>query len=352
VSASPSQMTEVREYLNARFPEGANDNVRIVSFYYPTQQNLSDVSRLSFWRSALSFDEELSLMGDAYRRWDKLLSRLQEEHRAILWPYYHACATQLFEARALIYIHETTTCPHCLLVSGDCGDTRAYEGLALARKLFTNSPPTPALNPNSYERLLRQQLQEREVLISRFDQEAAAEEQRDAHEAVWRRGAKRPGSEDVLVVLDDAGPGHLLTAGLSVLKELGARGYPIQYPSEYLLAIEEGGGADVEAVEIQKVESEELHPVQPIVRDVGLEVSKSASPLGVLHDDFTINDGVVHGKLYAGIGNGLKLARPIEPTPGPHRRLSPFDVKLHPIAVELDFEDVPVGCGDVVVKGG
>jgi hypothetical protein len=224
VSAVPAQMARAREQLTSILADGKSD-IRAVSFYYPTEENLSDISRLMFWRGALNFDEETSLMEDGYRRCDRLLRDLPETHRALLWPIYHECATLLFEAGALLHIHETTTARQCLVVSGDCGDTRAYEGLALSRRLLVDSLPNPPLNPRSYEQLLRRQLAERDLVISVFDQEAAAEAERDAHEAVWRRGATRLSGQDILFVLDDGGAGYLLSTGLSVLKELSARGH-------------------------------------------------------------------------------------------------------------------------------
>jgi hypothetical protein len=280
------------------------------------------------WRTALEADQVAALLRDASVLYARLIDSLSPECRDLLQDFPNEGLSFLSDAMAFLQLSEDDASPVVLIIP-EPKDSDIYRGVVAAGPRQT---PFAQLRRRVFQR----------VAPINLDQEAAAEEQRDAHEAVWRRGAKRPGSEDVLVVLDDAGPGHLLTAGLSVLKELGARGYPIQYPSEYLLAIEEGGGADVEAVEIQKVESEELHPVQPIVRDVGLEVSKSASPLGVLHDGFTINDGVVHGEIYAGICNRLELGRPVQPAPRIHARLAAPDMELHPVTIKLDFKDVSV----------
>jgi hypothetical protein len=216
-------MARAREHLTPLLGEGSD--TRAVSFYYPTEASLSDISRLAFWRGALSFAEETNLMEDSYRRYDKLLGELSEANRALLWPLYHECAMVLFEARALLHIHERTTAGQYLVVSGDCGETRAYEGLALSRKMFVDSLPNPPLNPWSYEQLLRRQLAERELVISVFDREAAAEGERDTHESVWRRGTTRLNGEDIIFVVDDGGTANFLRTGLSVMKELEARGH-------------------------------------------------------------------------------------------------------------------------------
>lgn len=224
LTATPAQMARARQHLTPLLAGEGND-VRAVSFYYPTETNLRDISRLVSWRGALSFSEETVLMEDSYRRFDKLLNGLSEANRALLWPLYHESVRLLFEGRTLLHFLESSTDQHCLVVSGDCGETRAYEGLALSRKLLVDSLPNPPLNPWSYEQLLKRQLAERHSALPVFDQEAAAEGERGTHESVWKRGVTQLNGEDIIFVVDDGGTTNFLHTGLSVMKELAARGH-------------------------------------------------------------------------------------------------------------------------------
>ena len=153
----------------------------------------------------------------------ELIELLPRECHDLLRDRHDEGAALLSEALAFLCLCQNAAAPLFMIVPGPQRDIETYQGLAFDHRSFFSvvSRQIPLLSRFQQP----EQLPERGALISGFDQEAVAEEQRNSHESVWRRGATRLGGEDILFILDDDGSGHLLNTGLSALKEFSARGY-------------------------------------------------------------------------------------------------------------------------------
>ncbi len=104
------------------------------------------------------------------------------------------------------------------------------------------------------------------------------------------------------------------------------------------LALDERHRAKVMTVEVKQVESVERHALGSPGRESVLQRGESGRIGGALDDHLAVDDGVPDRKIRQCCGNALAEFRgPVEAAAGQKLDLSGSDVRLEPVAVELDF---------------
>ena len=104
--------------------------------------------------------------------------------------------------------------------------------------------------------------------------------------------------------------------------------------------------AQIVPVEIEAIEGVIGEPVEASVAEVRLQKRKLGDAALVLDHQLAVDQGGAHGQIAQRCRNGVaEFIRPIEAAPSPERNLAVLDMRLKPIAVELDLMQPSVAGG-------
>jgi hypothetical protein len=110
-----------------------------------------------------------------------------------------------------------------------------------------------------------------------------------------------------------------------------------QQLGEQALALDERRSAQIEAVEIEQVESVVEQPIPATPCEVGVQQPKIRDAARIHDDGFAAQDQVLRREGHERIGDGSEAERPVVAPPRVHGRPPASQVRLGAVATELDF---------------
>ena len=137
---------------------------------------------------------------------------------------------------------------------------------------------------------------------------------------------------------------------LAVLHEVGAVPNsaavdPDQLAKQFLAA-DERRFAQIVSVEIEAIEGVIGEAVEASVAEVRLQERKLGDAALVFDHHLAVDQGGAHGQVSQRLVHGVaEFMRPIEAAPGPERNLAVLDMRLKPVAVELDLMQPSIAGG-------